>query len=111
MTGRIEIDPEALEQASRDLADAGRRVTGSAATAGSVAVSAHAFGSMNSYLGGSIALAARHTVELLRVAGDVTSALGVAAHEAAEEWTEYEEGVSSSLTAADADLAAAQEIL
>ena len=111
MTDRIEIDPEALEQASRDLADAGRRLADGAASAGSVGISGRAFGTMNSYLGAGITLAADATVDLLRAAGDVTSALGVAAQRAADDWTAYEQGVSEALLAGDVDLDAAQELL
>jgi hypothetical protein len=111
VTDSIEIDPEALEQASRDLADAGRRITGGAAAAGSVGISGRAFGTMNSYLGAGITLAADATVDLLRVAGDVASALGVAAQRAADDWTAYEQGVSEALLAGDVDLDAAQELL
>lgn len=110
MTGRIEIDPEALEQASRDLADAGGRLTGAAADAGGAGVSAQAFGTMNSYLAGPVSQAARQTTELLRTAGDVVSALGAAAQAAGGDFTEYESGVSEFLTEADADLAGQQAL-
>ena len=111
MTGNIEIDAEALEQAARELADAGGRLTGAAADAGGVTISAHAFGSMNSYLGAPITLAAGRTTDLLRAVGDVVSALGVAVKDAAADFAEYESGVSQSLTEAEADLAGQQGIL
>jgi hypothetical protein len=111
VTGSIEIDPEALERASRDLADAAGRLTGAASDAGGVRLSPQAFGSMNSYLGGPISLAARRTTELLRATGDVVGALGVAAQAAADDFTEYESGVSDGLTEAAADLAGQQGIL
>jgi hypothetical protein len=111
MTGRIEIDAEALERASRDLADVGGRVTATAGDAGGVTISTQAFGSMNSYLGGPVSLAARHTTEVLRTVGDVVSALGVAAQAAADDFTDFESGVSQTFSAAEADLAGQQEIL
>ena len=111
MTGSIEIDPEALERASRDLADAAGRLTGAASDAGGVRLSPQAFGSMNSYLGGPIALASGRTTDLIRAAGDVVSALGVAAQAAADDFTAYESGVSQTFSEAAADLAGAQDIL
>lgn len=111
MSDGIEIDPEALAQASRDLADAGRRLTGGADTAGAVGLSGAAFGRMNSYLGSAITRAAGETVAMLRAAGATTSALGVAAQHAADDWTAYEQEVSASLRAGDVDLDAAQELL
>lgn len=111
MTGNIEIDAEALEQAARELAAAGARLTSAAADAGGVRITGQAFGSMNSYLGGPITLAAARTTDLLRTAGDVVNALGVAAQAAADDFTEYESGVSQTLTEADADLSGQQAIL
>lgn len=111
MTGRIEIDPEALERASRELADAGGRLTTAASDADAVTISSNAFGSMNSYLGGPIALAAGRTTDMLRAAGDVVSALGVAAQAAADDFTAYESGISQTFSEAAADLSGAQGIL
>lgn len=111
MTGRIEIDSEALERASRDLADAGGRLAAAAAEAGGVTVSSRALGSMNSYLGGPVSLAARHTTGMLRTVGDVVGALGVAAQAAADDFADYESGVSLALSEADVDIAGQQAIL
>lgn len=111
MTEQITIDPDALLQASRDLADAGSRISDLAETAGGVGVSAQAFGSMNSYLGTAITDAARETTDLLRTAGDVVAALGVGAHDAAEEWIAQEEANGQAWDAAAVDLRGAQEIL
>lgn len=108
---RIEIDPETLDRAARDLAESGGRLTDAATTAGSVTVSATAFGSMNSYLGDPIAQAARQTTELLRVSGDVVSALGAGARAAAADWRAYEDDVAQTFSAATVDLNAAREIL
>lgn len=108
---RIEIDAETLERASRDLVEAGWRITTAAAAAGGASVSAHAFGAMNAYLGTSIADTARGTTDLLRTLGDVVNALGVAAQSAADDFAAYEAGVADSLTEAAADLAGQQAIL
>lgn len=111
MTGRIEIDPAALERAARDLADAGARLSDVAAEASATPIPAQAFGSMNSYLGTPIALAARHTAELLRAAGDVADALSVAARAAAADFVEFESDASHTFTEMTADLSGAREIL
>lgn len=111
MSDRIEIDSESLERASRDLAQAGGRIAGAAAAAAGAPVSVEAFGTMNSYLGDPIARTARDTTDLLRTIGDVVSALGVAAQSAADDFAEYEAGVSSSLAEAAADLSGQQAIL
>jgi hypothetical protein len=111
MTGAIEIDAGALEQASRELADAGGRLADTASAAGGVGLSAQAFGAMNSYLAGPVSLAAGRTTELLRTAGDVVGALGVAAQAAADDFSAYESGVSQTFGEAQADLAGQQDIL
>ena len=110
-TGGIEMDTAALTRAAGDLEDAGSRLSGLAGTAGGVGVSATAFGSMNSYLGGPIESAAQRTTDLLRAAGEVVTALGAGARAAADDWAEYEQSTAQGFTAAETDLGAAREIL
>lgn len=110
-TSEIEMDTAALTRAASDLEDAGGRLTGLASEAGSVNVSAGAFGAMNSYLAGPVEIAASRTTELLGVAGAVVSALAAGARAAAADWEEYEEGTAQTFSAAQADLAGAQDIL
>lgn len=107
----IEMDTEALIRAAGDLGQAGARLTALSSRAGAVGVSADAFGSMNSYLGGPIQDAAGLTTQLLKASGDVVAALGAGARAAAADWAEYEEGTAQGFTEARADLEAARDIL
>jgi hypothetical protein len=110
MSGDIEIDSAALRGAARDLGEAGDRLAAIAADAGSVGISAGAFGTMNSYLGGPVAVAARHTTDLIRETGAVVTALGASAQAAADDFAAYEDDVTRTLTAAQADLDGAREL-
>ena len=110
-TGEIEMDTAALTRAAGDLEDAGGRLTSLSSDAGSVRVSASAFGAMNSFLAGPIELAASRTTELIGAAGAVVSALAAGARAAAADWEQYEDDTAQTFSAAQADLAGAQDIL
>lgn len=91
---QIRLDLDGLTRDAKALGSVGSGLTSAAATAGSVSISAGAFGLLNSYMAGPINLLAQRSSSLIRSTGELASAMETGVTTTVADLTKVEESVA-----------------